>query len=294
MSPMVEGVLDGRSCADSIMFDLAKEVRELDELGVYPHLAVVIVGDDPASHIYVNAKESACARLGIKSSKFALPESATMVEMESLINELNEDIDIDGILVQSPLPAWLDEIALTEKILPSKDVDGFHPVNLGKLVQGRVDGLLPCTPHGVMKLLEWADVELTGERAVIVGRSRIVGMPQALMLSRKGADATVTLAHSRTEDLANLCRSADILIAAVGKPEFIKPDWVKEGSVVVDVGVNRVTDENLAKGYRLTGDVHPDAANSARLISPVPGGVGPMTIAMLMTNAVLIAKNRKL
>jgi methylenetetrahydrofolate dehydrogenase (NADP+)/methenyltetrahydrofolate cyclohydrolase len=265
----------------------------LAESGITPHLAVIIVGNDPASHVYVGAKERACARLGIKSSKYELSGDATWDEVTSLVQELNRNDDVDGILVQSPLPNGMDELAISELINPEKDVDGFHPNNLGRLVQGQVDGLLPCTPHGVMKLLESAGVELAGKTAVVVGRSRIVGMPQALLLGRKGADATVTVVHSRSQDIGAICRGADILVAAVGRAEFIIADWVKPGSVVIDVGVNRVEDSGAENGYRLAGDVHPDVAEVAGLLSPVPGGVGPMTIVMLMANTITAAKHRK-
>ena len=290
---MVAEVLDGRACADSIETSLGAEMATLAESGITPHLAVIIVGNDPASHVYVGAKERACARLGIKSSKYELSGDATWDEVTSLVQELNRNDDVDGILVQSPLPNGMDELAISELINPEKDVDGFHPHNLGRLVQGQVDGLLPCTPHGVMKLLESAGVELAGKTAVVVGRSRIVGMPQALLLGRKGADATVTVVHSRSQDIGAICRGADILVAAVGQAEFIIADWVKPGSVVIDVGVNRVEDSGAENGYRLAGDVHPDVASVAGLLSPVPGGVGPMTIVMLMANTITAAKHRK-
>ena len=290
---MVAEVLDGRACADSIETSLGAELATLAESGITPHLAVIIVGNDPASHVYVGAKERACARLGIKSSKYELSGDATWDEVTSLVQELNRNDDVDGILVQSPLPNGMDELVISELINPEKDVDGFHPHNLGRLVQGRVDGLLPCTPHGVMKLLESAGVELAGKTAVVVGRSRIVGMPQALLLGRKGADATVTVVHSRSQDIGAICRGADILVAAVGRAEFITSDWVKPGAVVVDVGVNRVDNDTTEAGYRLTGDVHPDVAEVAGLLSPVPGGVGPMTIIMLMANTITAAKHRK-
>jgi methylenetetrahydrofolate dehydrogenase (NADP+)/methenyltetrahydrofolate cyclohydrolase len=290
---MVAEVLDGRACADSIETSLGAEMATLAESGITPHLAVIIVGNDPASHVYVGAKERACARLGIKSSKYELSGDATWDEVTSLVQELNRNDDVDGILVQSPLPNGMDELAISELINPEKDVDGFHPNNLGRLVQGQVDGLLPCTPHGVMKLLESAGVELAGKTAVVVGRSRIVGMPQALLLGRKGADATVTVVHSRSQDIGAICRGADILVAAVGRAEFIIADWVKPGSVVIDVGVNRVEDSGAENGYRLAGDVHPDVAGVAGLLSPVPGGVGPMTIVMLMANTITAAKHRK-
>ena len=290
---MVAEVLDGRACADSIETSLGAEMATLAESGITPHLAVIIVGNDPASHVYVGAKERACARLGIRSSKYELSGDAAWDEVTSLVEELNRNDDVDGILVQSPLPNGMDELVISELINPEKDVDGFHPHNLGRLVQGRVDGLLPCTPHGVMKLLESAGVELAGKTAVVVGRSRIVGMPQALLLGRKGADATVTVVHSRSQDIGAICRGADILVAAVGRAEFIIADWVKPGSVVIDVGVNRVEDSGAENGYRLAGDVHPDVAGVASLLSPVPGGVGPMTIVMLMANTITAAKHRK-
>ena len=290
---MVAEVLDGRVCAESIENSLRGEIDALADKGITPHLAVVIVGSDPASHVYVRGKERACARLGIKSSKYELSGDTAWDEVTSLVEELNHNNDVDGILVQSPLPNGMDELAISEIINPEKDVDGFHPQNLGHLVQGRIDGLLPCTPHGVMRLLDWAGVDLVGKRAVVVGRSRIVGMPQALLLARKGADATVTVVHSRTQDIGDICRSADILVAAVGRAEFIAPDWVKPGATVVDVGVNRVDDPSAENGYRLAGDVHPDVSSVAGLLSPVPGGVGPMTIVMLMANSITAAKQRK-
>ena len=290
---MVAEVLDGRACAESIENSLHGEIAVLAKKGIIPHLAVIIVGSDPASQIYVQAKEQACARLGIKSSKFELPGDSDWESVIGLVEELNDDTDVDGILVQSPLPNGMDELVISELINPEKDVDGFHPRNLGRLVQGRIDGLLPCTPYGVMRLLDWAGVDLVGKRAVVVGRSRIVGMPQALLLARKGADATVTVVHSRTLDIGDVCRSADILLAAVGSAAFIAPDWVKPGAIVVEVGVNRVDDPSAENGYRLAGDVHPDVSAVAGLLSPVPGGVGPMTIVMLMANTITAAKKRK-
>ena len=283
-------VLDGKACAAEVESELIVRVSNLKSKGIEPHLAVIIVGDDPASHVYVGAKIRACKRLGIKSTHVEMPSNASFESVLEEVERLNNDDLVHGILVQSPLPKEMDELSLTDTIDPKKDVDGFHPTNLGRLVQGRADGLLPCTPHGVMRLLNWGGVELSGKRAVVVGRSRIVGMPQALLLSRKGADATVTVTHSRTMDIAEECRNADIIVAAVGRPEFIKPEWVRKGAVVVDVGVNRVDDESRERGYRLAGDVHPDVALVASALSPVPGGVGPMTIAMLMANTVRAAE----
>ena len=274
--------IDGNACGAALEASL--EAR-ISALGSAPHLAVVIVGDDPASHVYVGAKERACARLGIRSTRIDLAATADFSEVVATVQRLNADSDVNGILVQSPLPDGMDEIAITDLIDPNKDVDGFQAQNLGRLVQGDTSGLLPCTPAGVMHMLEWAGVELSGKRAVVIGRSRIVGMPQSLLLAQKGADATVTIAHSRTPDMAGLCREADVLIAAVGRSNMVTADWVKPGATVIDVGVNRVDDDS-EKGYHLTGDVHPDVGDVAGALSPVPGGVGPMTIAMLMANTV--------
>ena len=274
--------IDGNACGAALEASL--EAR-ISALGSAPHLAVVIVGDDPASHVYVGAKERACARLGIRSTRIDLAATADYSEVVATVQRLNADSDVNGILVQSPLPDGMDEIAITDLIDPNKDVDGFQAQNLGRLVQGDTSGLLPCTPAGVMHMLEWAGVELSGKRAVVIGRSRIVGMPQSLLLAQKGADATVTIAHSRTLDMAGLCREADVLIAAVGRSNMVTADWVKPGATVIDVGVNRVDDDS-ERGYHLTGDVHPDVGDVAGALSPVPGGVGPMTIAMLMANTV--------
>ena len=285
--------LDGKACANAVKTELHERIEALTNAGVQPHLAVIIVGDDPASHVYVNSKIKTCAQLGIRSTHIALPAHCEEKVVRQHILELNAQDDLHGILVQSPLPDHMDEETLTDLISPTKDVDGFHPQNLGRLVQGRTDGLLPCTPSAVMRLLRWADVDLKGKRAVVLGRSRIVGMPAALLLAAKGADATVTVVHSRTEDIANVCREADVLVAAVGQPELVKPDWVKPGAVVVDVGINRVEDDERERGWRLAGDVHPSVADTAGWLSPVPGGVGPMTIAMLMENTVFAAESSR-
>ena len=274
--------IDGNACGAAVEASLTESIAALS---TPPHLAVVIVGDDPASHVYVSAKERACARLCIRSTRIDLSADADFSEVASTVQGLNADPDVNGILVQSPLPSGMDEIAITDLIDPVKDVDGFHAQNLGRLVQGDASGLLPCTPAGVMRMLEWANIELSGKRAVVIGRSRIVGMPLSLLLSQKGADATVTIAHSRTQDMAALCREADVIIAAVGRSEMVTADWIKPGATVIDVGVNRVDDDS-DKGYHLTGDVHPNVAEVAGALSPVPGGVGPMTIAMLMANTV--------
>ena len=282
--------LDGRACATEVEAELLERVSALKDEGVEPHLAVIIVGDDPASHVYVNSKVKTCARLGIRSTHIALPSSTEEATLEHHIRDLNQRDDVHGILVQSPLPPHMDEEALTDLIAPHKDVDGFHPQNLGRLVQGRTDGMLPCTPSGVMRMLRWANIDLEGKRAVVLGRSRIVGMPAALLLAARGADATVTVAHSRTQELEAVCKEADVLVAAVGRPDMVKADWVKPGAIVVDVGINRVDDDTRERGWRLAGDVDPSVADVASWLSPVPGGVGPMTIAMLMENTVRAAE----
>ena len=274
--------IDGNAWGTAVEASLTERIAALS---TPPHLAVVIVGEDPASHVYVSAKERACARLGIRSTRIDLSADADFAEVASTVQGLNADPDVNGILVQSPLPSGMDEIAITDLIDPVKDVDGFNAQNLGRLVQGDTSGLLPCTPAGVMRMLALSNIELSGKRAVVIGRSRIVGMPLSLLLAQKGADATVTIAHSRTPDMAALCREADVVIAAVGRSNMVTADWIKPGATVIDVGVNRVDDDS-DKGYHLTGDVHPDVAEVAGALSPVPGGVGPMTIAMLMANTV--------
>lgn len=282
-------VLDGKACGAEVEAEVKAKVSVLNERGITPHLAVVIVGDDPASHVYVGAKERACARVGVNSTRIDLPADSDFSKVVEVVEKLNSDPSVHGILVQSPLPKGMDELAITDMINPTKDVDGFHPVNLGKLVQGRIDGLVPCTPAGVVRLLEWGGVDISGKSAVVIGRSRIVGAPVSLLLGRKGVDATVTISHSRTPNIAEICRSADIVIAAVGRADMVQADWVKPGAAVVDVGVNRVDDDSREQGYRLAGDVHPEVADVAGYLSPVPGGVGPMTIAMLMSNTVSAA-----
>lgn len=285
--------LDGKACASEVETALLERVNALKTDGIVPHLAVLIVGDDPASHVYVNSKVRMCERLGIRSTHIALPADTPEETVRQHVLAMNEQKDLDGILIQSPLPAHMDEEALTDMIRPTKDVDGFHPQNLGRLVQGRTDGMLPCTPSGVMRMLDWAGIQLKGKRAVVLGRSRIVGMPAALLLAARGADATVTVAHSKTEDLPLVCAEADVLVAAVGRPEMVQPEWVKPGAVVVDVGINRVEDATRERGWRLAGDVAPEVESVASWLSPVPGGVGPMTIAMLMENTVRSAEWRR-
>ena len=275
-------MIDGNACGAAVEESLVGRIASLTSP---PHLAVVIVGDDPASHVYVGAKERACERLGIRSTRISLDVNTPFVEVYATVQRLNADSDVNGILVQSPLPMGMDEIAITDLIDPTKDVDGFHAQNLGRLVQGDVSGLLPCTPSGVMRMLEWTDIELSGKRAIVIGRSRTVGMPLSLLLAQKGVDATVTIAHSRTQEMSKLCRKAEVIIAAVGRSNIVRADWVKPGAIVIDVGVNRVEDDS-DKGYHLTGDVHPEVTEIAGALSPVPGGVGPMTVAMLMSNTV--------
>lgn len=279
--------LDGKSCAADLELRLKERIAEC---GVEPHLAVVIVGDDPASHVYVRNKIRSCERLGIKSTHIELPTDTKQEEVANTIVSLNNDDSLHGILIQSPLPSHMDEESLTDLIDPAKDVDGFHPANLGRIVQGRLDGMIPCTPAGVMEMLRWAEVDMAGKKAVVIGRSFNVGMPQALLLASRGADATVTVVHSKTVDAKAECLAADIVVAAVGRPEMVKADWVKPGAIVIDVGINRVEDDSRERGWRLAGDVHPDVADVASLMSPVPGGVGPMTVAMLMANTVTSAE----
>lgn len=274
--------IDGKAIAASVRAEVAEEVSKLKEQGITPGMAVVIVGDDPASRIYVNNKKKACAEVGIYSEEYALPADTTQEALTALVKELNGRKDINGILVQSPLPKGLDEKAVVETIDPNKDVDAFHAVNVGKIMIGDFD-FLPCTPAGIIELLDRSGVEIEGKHCVVVGRSNIVGKPMAMLLLHR--NGTVTICHSRTRNLAEICREADILVAAVGKANFITADMIKPGAAVIDVGMNR--DEN----GKLCGDVdYTEAEKVAGWITPVPGGVGPMTIAMLMKNAVNGAK----
>ena len=287
---MTAQILDGKACASEIEKEIIAEVSKISRP---PHLVVVIVGDDPASKVYVGNKIKTCKRLGIRST--LIEEKADISEsiLVSLIQDLNDDDDVDGILIQSPLPNHLDEMMLTDLIDPNKDVDGFHPINLGRLVQGRTDGLIPCTPHGIIRLLNHYQIPLQGKQAVVIGRSRIVGMPMSLLLASQGCNATVTITHSKTEDLAEVVKKADIVIAAVGRAEMIDNTWIKPGCVVVDVGINRVDDASHERGWKLSGDAHLNVSTKASWVSPVPGGVGPMTVMMLMQNTVNAAKNRR-
>ena len=274
--------IDGKAIAASVRAEVAEEVSKLKEQGITPGMAVVIVGDDPASRIYVNNKKKACAEVGIYSEEYALPADTTQEALTALVKELNGRKDINGILVQSPLPKGLDEKAVVETIDPNKDVDAFHAVNVGKIMIGDFD-FLPCTPAGIIELLDRSGVEIEGKHCVVVGRSNIVGKPMAMLLLHR--NGTVTICHSRTRNLAEICREADILVAAVGKANFITADMIKPGAAVIDVGMNR--DENR----KLCGDVdYAEAEKVAGWITPVPGGVGPMSLAMLMKNAVNGAK----
>lgn len=278
-------IADGKALASEIEQDVARECVGLKESGIVPHLAVVIVGEDPASRVYVRNKQRACERCGIKSTLIEMPQDSTQEEIISTVEELNSDDSVHGILVQSPIPGEVDELAVASAISHLKDVDGFHPANLGRLVQGDTSGLLPCTPAGVVRMLEHSEAQLSGAKAVVLGRSRIVGMPMSLMLANKGIDATVTIVHSRSQDIESICRDSDIIIAAIGRPHTVKPEWVKPGAFVVDVGISRADDGELV------GDVHPQVAAVAGWMTPVPGGVGPMTIAMLMENTLTAARN---
>ena len=284
-------LLDGKSVAAAVLDECRAEVEALKSRGTTPGLAVVLVGDDPASHVYVGSKVRTCGELGIFSRKIELPASTTQDELLKVVRDLNADPAIHGILVQSPPPAHINEEEIIRAIDPRKDVDGFHPENVAKLALEDPTGFVPCTPAGCMKLLEVAGIETNGAEAVVVGRSMIVGKPMALLLVSKKSNATVTIAHSRSRDLPAICRRADILVAAVGRPEMVKADWVKPGAVVIDVGINRVADASKKSGYRLTGDVaFEEVAPLCSAITPVPGGVGPMTIAMLMKNTLQAAR----
>lgn len=280
---MTATILDGKLVAESVKADVAQRVAALAEGGKSVGLATVLVGEDPASHVYVRSKRRTAEAVGINSFHHELPSDTSQEDIEALVLQLNADPAVDGILIQLPLPAGLDSDRITELMDPAKDADGLHPHNLGLLVLGR-DGLTPCTPTGIMRILDHYGIGTSGKNVVVVGRSFLVGRPQALLMTNRGADATATIAHSRTADLAATCRNADIIVAAVGVPKLIGADHVKPGAVVIDVGINR-TDEGLV------GDVDFDAVKDiASAITPVPGGVGPMTVAMLMHNTTLAAE----
>jgi methylenetetrahydrofolate dehydrogenase (NADP+)/methenyltetrahydrofolate cyclohydrolase len=284
-------LIDGKAVAAKIRGRVAEEVRALKAKGVTPGLSVVLVGNDPASAVYVRNKGKACEEVGMRGETIRMPTNATQDELLAVVDRLNDRKQVHGILVQMPLPKQIDPEVVIARLDPSKDVDGFHPINVGKLLIGKTDGFAPCTPSGVMVLLREYKVSTAGANVVVIGRSNIVGKPMAALLVQPGADATVTVCHSRTRNLAEHARRADILIAATGKPGLISADMVKPGAVVIDVGMNRVDDASNAKGSRLVGDVDFESVRDvARLITPVPGGVGPMTIAMLLENTLLSAQ----
>jgi methylenetetrahydrofolate dehydrogenase (NADP+)/methenyltetrahydrofolate cyclohydrolase len=299
-------VLDGVAIAAEIKAEVAAQVEALSERGIQPGLAVILVGNVAASEIYVRSKVKTCGELGIHSELIAPPENVTTDELLAMVAELNRRDEIDGILIQLPLPAHVDTKRLLEAVAPEKDVDGFHPVNVGRLQSGQ-PGLQPCTPAGVMEMLKRRSIEVSGRNAVVIGRSDIVGKPMAMLLLN--ASATVTVCHSKTQDLAAVTRGADILVAAIGRPGFVTEDMVKQGAVIVDVGINRVTDERklveffgddparhatfARRGSVVVGDVHPEAFRASSAYTPVPGGVGALTIAMLMSNTVKAATLRR-
>jgi methylenetetrahydrofolate dehydrogenase (NADP+)/methenyltetrahydrofolate cyclohydrolase len=286
-------LIDGRAIAEKVYVDLRGEIAELKSRGLTAGVAVVLVGDNPASRAYVRSKDKMSRELGLHSVKLELPANTTQEELLTRVEELNRDPSIHGILVQSPPPPQIDEATIVRALDPLKDVDGFHPMNVAKLALGDSTGFVPCTPLGVQRLLIESKIDISGAHVVILGRSMIVGKPLALLLMQKarGADATVTIVHSRTRNLPEITRSADILIAAIGRTNFVKAEHVRNGAVVVDVGINRVEDKKSERGYRLVGDVDFESvAAKAAAITPVPGGVGPMTIAMLMSNTVKAAR----
>ncbi len=288
---MTGKIIDGKLAAEQIRAEVAKTVEmRINEGKSRPGLATVLVGDDPGSHTYVRSKHKACLEVGIESFGHQLPANATQAEVEDLVKSLNADPRVNGILVQLPMPSHIDEESVLKAISIEKDVDGFHPMNIGRLAQkGREPLFIPCTPAGCMYLLEKELPSLEGLNAVVLGRSNIVGMPVALLLVR--ANATVTICHSRSKNLPEIIRRADVLVTAVGRPEMVKGDWVKLGAVVIDVGINHVDDSSRPKRYRLVGDVdYDEVAPVAGAITPVPGGVGPMTIAMLLQNTLRAAE----
>jgi len=286
---MAAHIIDGKAVGLKIREDTKQRAAALKEKGIVPCLAVVLAGEDPASLSYVKGKSKALAEAGMEGRDIRLPAAVTEEELLALIANLNNDEKVHGILVQLPLPRHIDESKVITAIDPAKDVDGFHPISVGNMILGR-PGFLPCTPHGVLVLLKGLPISLSGAHVVVVGRSNIVGTPLANLLTRRDVNATVTVCHTGTKDLAYHTLQADILIAAAGRPALIKADMVKPGAVVIDVGVNRVPDSSAKNGYRLRGDVDPAAAEKADYITPVPGGVGPMTIAMLLHNVIQAAE----
>src|SRR6202171_1004942 len=303
---MTARILDGTKIRDQIFVELKDEVRLLTSAGVRPGLAAVLVGENPASQLYVKSKIAACEEIGLARALLTPPATVTTLDMLAVVDDLNRDNNIDGILIQLPLPPQVDAKRILEAVDPAKDVDGFHPVNLGRLVSGR-PGLVACTPAGCMEILRRNEIQIEGANAIVLGRSDIVGKPMALLLMH--ANATVTICHSKTRDLPEVVRRADIVIAAMGKAGYVGADWIRPAAAVIDVGTNKVTDAKEAesllrnfparlekfrtKGSVLVGDVHPDAVNTAGALTPVPGGVGPMTITMLMSNTVKAARLRR-
>jgi methylenetetrahydrofolate dehydrogenase (NADP+)/methenyltetrahydrofolate cyclohydrolase len=280
-------LIDGRAIAERVYAELRDEIDGFKSRGLIPGLAVLLVGDDPASRTYVRAKDKMCRELGLHSVKLELPATTTQEELLARVDQLNRDHKIHGILVQSPPPPQIDEAAIVRALDPGKDVDGFHPLNVAKLALDDETGFVPCTPLGCLRLLRESGVALSGANVVVLGRSMIVGKPMALLLMRKGIDATVTVIHSRTRNISEICHRADVIIAAIGRPHFVRTEFVREGAMVIDVGINRVEDAKSERGYKLVGDVDFDGvAEIAGGITPVPGGVGPMTIAMLMSNTI--------
>ena len=285
-------IIDGKAIAAQVRGEVAEKVSALKAKGITPCLAVILVGENPASVSYVTGKQKALAEVGMADRSLHLPESTTEEELLKIIDNLNKDTAVHGILVQLPLPEHINEEKVLLAIDPEKDVDGFHPMNVGNLVIGK-KAFLPCTPHGIIVLLEKMRIETSGKHAVVIGRSNIVGKPVSLLLARKETNCTVTICHTGTKNMAEMTRQADILIAATGRPHTVTKDMVKPGAVVIDVGVNRIPDDTKKSGFRLTGDCdYADLLETASFITPVPGGVGPMTIAMLMFNTLESAENR--
>ena len=287
-------LIDGRAVAEKVYAELRHGIANLARKQITPGLAVVLVGDDPASRAYVRSKDRMCRELGLHSVKLELSANTSQAQLLAEVEKLNRDSAIDGILVQSPPPPQIDEGAIIRGLDPAKDVDGFHPANIARLALGDSSGFVPCTPLGCWRLLKESGVEISGAHVVILGRSLIVGKPLALLLMQKGIDATVTVVHSRTKNLAEITRSAEVLVAAIGRAGFVRQEHVREGAVVIDVGINRLDDPSTPRGYRLVGDVaFNEVAPKTKAITPVPGGVGPMTIAMLMANTVKAAELRR-
>ena len=285
-------IIDGKAIAQNVRKEVAEQVKELNAKGISPCLAVILVGNNPASVSYVTGKQKALAEAGMTDKSVHLPEDTSEEELVELIERLNKDNTVNGILVQLPLPKHINEDRVITAITPEKDVDGFHPVNVGNLMIGR-KAFLPCTPHGVIVLLEKMNIETSGKHYVIIGRSNIVGKPLAILMSSKKVNSTVTICHTGTKDIESIVKQADIIVAAAGHPMTVTKQMVKPGAVVIDVGVNRIPDSTKKSGFRLTGDVDFEAVSEiASYITPVPGGVGPMTIAMLMVNTLEAAKNQ--